>query len=131
MLTREQAAEANLRGPIIRCGAEEFVIFGIPADDSCQFGAFFWAGQQQKHFSVADILRLADGEDYDTTFKEVKSKSSRFDFLPANDQLMNSISQQLTGVSTEMLLRCPADPLTLRGVNVDFYRNVKHLGSGD
>jgi hypothetical protein len=37
---------------------------------------------------------IADGEENDTTeFKEVKSKSSRFDFLPADDQLINSFPQ--------------------------------------
>ena len=61
-----QAAAVNQCGPIMRCGAEVCMVFGIPADDSCQFGAFVWAGQQ-KHFSVADVLRrLADGEEHDT-----------------------------------------------------------------
>jgi hypothetical protein len=43
MLSLDQAKKLNIKGPLVLFEEQKFIVFGIPADNSCQFGAFFLA----------------------------------------------------------------------------------------
>jgi len=113
MLTLEQATAAGKSGPIVHCEGEAFMVFGIPPDNSCQFGAFVWAGHQQKLFSIADVLE--PGEQTPDCGSTKTNSSISFSFLPASEGLLNSLATKLTHQGTKMLKRSVPEQLILRG----------------
>jgi len=127
MLSVEQAKKLNLKGPLVVFEAHEFMVFGIPPDNSCQFGAFFWAGQEQGLLDFPE--RLAPDTDHSTTGGTSKTV---FAFLEASEEMLASLAQQLDGEGTSLLDRCKPQVLTLnKNIKVDFYRTARHKQSQD
>lgn len=125
MLPLEQAKKLNVKGPLVLFEEQKFIVFGIPADNSCQFGAFFWPARQQGLLDIS-VYELPETKDCTST------TSTKFEFLEATDDLIAKQAQQLDGVGTSMLARCKPVVLTLKkNVKVDFYRAAKHTQTQD
>ena len=124
MLTIEQAKAANQTGPTVHYDQDIFMVFGIPADNSCQFGAFFWAGQQQGLLNASDLpgpitTKLNQSglpaPSIPTKLNATGAKAATaFTFLAASSQLLAQLPQQLDGTASSLLLRCKPQSLTLQ-----------------
>ena len=131
MLTIEQAKTANQTGPIVHYDQDIFMVFGIPADNSCQFGAFFWAGQQQGLLNASDLPGPVPAPTITTKLNATVAKAATaFTFLAASPHLLAQLPQQHDGTASSLLLRCKPQSLTLqKGVKVDFYTKTQHAKS--
>jgi hypothetical protein len=115
-----RTGQVNLQGPLVVFEANGFMVCGFPPDNSCQFGAFFWAGQEQGLLDFPE--RLAPNTDHSTTGGTAKTV---FAFLEASEEMLTSLAQQLDGECTSLLDRCKPQVLTLnKHIKVDFYRSA-------
>ncbi len=125
MLPLEQAKTLNVKGPVVLFEGQQFIVFGIPADNSCQFGAFFWSARQQGLLNITSEPSKHGTDSVDPTL-------DKFEFLEATAELLAKQSDQLDGTDTTLLARCKPVVLTLsKCVKVDFYRAARHKQTND